>query len=60
MIKKIMPLVNTIFNVVLVGVFSFSAANAANPYSMVGQLVAAGGWGVLAIMNSGVLDSIKE
>ena len=55
-----MPLVNTIFNVVLVGVFSFSAANAANPYLMVGQLVAAGCWAVLAVMNSGVLDNIKE
>ncbi len=60
MIKKIMPLVNTIFNVVLVGVFAFSAASAANPYLMVGQLVAAGCWAVLAVMNSGVLDSIKE
>lgn len=60
MTKKIMPLINTIFNVVLVGVFAFSAANAANPYSMVGQLVAAGGWGVLAVMNSGVLDKTKE
>lgn len=60
MIKKIMPLVNTIFNVVLVGVFTFSAASAANPYLMVGQLVAAGCWAVLAVMNSGVLDSIKE
>lgn len=60
MIKKIMPLVNTIFNVVLVGVFSFSAANAANPYLMVGQLVAAGCWAVLAVMNSGVLDKTKE
>ncbi len=60
MIKKIMPLVNTIFNVVLVGVFAFSAASAANPYLMVGQLVAAGCWAVLAIMNSGVLDNIKE
>lgn len=60
MIKKIMPLVNTIFNVVFVGVFSFSAANAANPYLMVGQLVAAGCWAILAVMNSGVLDSIKE
>ena len=59
MIKKIMPLVNTIFNVVLVGVFAFSAASAANPYLMVGQLVAAGCWAVLAVMNSGVLDSIK-
>lgn len=60
MIKKIMPLVNTIFNVVLVGVFAFSAASAANPYLMIGQLVAAGCWAVLAVMNSGVLDSIKE
>ena len=60
MIKKIMPLVNTIFNVVLVGVFAFSAASAANPYLMVGQLVAAGCWAVLAVMNSGVLDKIKE
>lgn len=60
MIKKIMPLVNTIFNVVLVGVFAFSAASAANPYLMVGQLVAAGCWAVLAVINSGVLDSIKE
>ncbi len=60
MIKKIMPLVNTIFNVVLVGVFAFSAASAANPYLMVGQLVAAGCWAVLAVMNSGVLDRIKE
>ena len=50
MIKRIMPLVNTIFNVVLVGVFSFSAASAANPYLMVGQLVAAGCWAVLAVM----------
>ena len=60
MIKRIMPLVNTIFNVVLVGVFSFSAASAANPYLMVGQLVAASCWAVLAVMNSGVLDNIKE
>ena len=60
MIKKIMPLVNTIFNVVLVGVFAFSAANAANLYLMIGQLVAAGCWAVLAVMNSGVLDNIKE
>ena len=59
MIKRIMPLVNTIFNVVLVGVFSFSAASAANPYLMVGQLVAAGCWAVLAVMHSGVLDTIK-
>ena len=60
MIKRIMPLINTIFNVVLVGVFSFSAASAANPYLMVGQLVAAGCWAALAVMNSGVLDNIKE
>lgn len=60
MTKKIMPLINTIFNVVLVGVFSFSAANATTPYLMVGQLVAAGCWAVLAVMNSGVLDNIKE
>lgn len=56
MIKKIMPLVNTVFNVIMVGAFSFSAANAASPYMMVGQLVAAGCWAVLAVMNSGVLD----
>ena len=49
MIKKIMPLVNTIFDTVLVGVFAFSAANAASPYLMVGQLVAAGCWAVLAV-----------
>lgn len=60
MIKRIMPLVNTIFNVVLVGIFSFSAANAANLYLMIGQLVAAGCWAVLAVMNSEVLDNIKE
>lgn len=60
MIKRIMPLVNTIFNIVLVGVFSFSAANAANLYLMIGQLVAAGCWAILAVMNSGVLDNIKE
>ena len=60
MIKRIMPLVNTIFNVVLVGVFSFSAASAANPYLMVGQLVDAGCWAVLGVMNSGVLDNVKE
>lgn len=60
MIKKIMPLINTIFNVVLVGVFSFSAAKAANPYLMIGQLIAAGCWAVLAVMNSGVLDNLKE
>lgn len=59
MIKRTMPLINTIFNVVLVGVFAFSAANTPNPYSMVGQLIAAGGWGVLAIMNSGVFDKVE-
>lgn len=59
MIKRTMPLINTIFNVVLVGVFAFSAANATNPYSMVGQLIAAGGWGMLAIMNSGVFDKVE-
>ena len=60
MIKRMMRLGNTIFNVVLVGGFSFRAASAANPYLMVGQLVAAGCWAVLAVMNSGVLDKLKE
>lgn len=54
--KELMPLINMTFDIVLVGVFSFNAAKAMNMPLMVGQLVAAACWAVLAVLNSGVLD----
>lgn len=54
--KELMPLINMAFDIVLVGVFAFNAAKAMNMPLMIGQLIAAACWAVLAVLNSGVLD----